>query len=268
MAVAALPELERLRLVAISPTATSHELSGRADHFFRVATDAPLSARQLARALHAQGVRRLAVLMDARNRAYSRSFGMALDTQMQALGAAPATLLDYQSGAGADHAALAPALLQGEPQAVVLVNSAPEAALAGQALRRLAPQLLLAVSPWGANKALLEYGGRALEGTLVLQALDLEDARPAFVDFRQRYQQRFGEPPGTAAVQAYDCVMLGAAAWRARRPGQSLREVLAEPGRAWPMLQGELRLDAQGDTDRPLHLSVLREGRFQPWRQP
>lgn len=41
MAVAAVPEANRLGIVLISPTATTDELSGRDDDFFRVAADAP-----------------------------------------------------------------------------------------------------------------------------------------------------------------------------------------------------------------------------------
>ncbi|MDC6166147.1 ABC transporter substrate-binding protein [Paucibacter sp. XJ19-41] len=266
MAVAAMPELERLKLVAISPTATSHELSGRKDHFFRIATDAPQSARQLSQVLYQRGLRRVAVLMDMRNRAYTESFGLALVAQLRELGAPAPAELRYESGPGLDYAALAERLLATQPEAVVLVNSAPEAALTAQALRRIRPALQLAVSPWGANKSLLEYGGRAIEGALVLQALDLDDESPAFVDFKKRYQARFGDPPGTAAVQSYDSLMLGAQAWRARAGAQSLREVLGEAGRRWTLLQGPLQLDAHGDTDRRLHLSEARAGRLQGLR--
>lgn len=261
MAVAAVPEANRRRLVLISPTATTDELSGKDDFFFRTAADAPAGARQLARLMHDRGSRSLVVLMDSANRAYSQSFGHAAALEFRSLAGTAAIEIYYRSG---DSLAFADAMRRaiGERcDAVILVNSPGDAAIVTQQLRRAVPQVAIALSPWGANVQFLQVGGRATEGAIALQAVDLESPLPRMRDFARRYRARFGEPPATPAVQGYEAVMLGVDALK-RRARRSLRDTLAVPG-DWAGLDGDYSLDAYGDARRALHLMQVRNGRFE-----
>ena len=261
MAVAAVPEADRRGLVLISPTATTHLLSGRADHFFRTAADAPTGARQLAELLHARGARALAVLRDASNRAYTASFGDAAAARFRALGGRVVAETDYESGPAIDFSGLARRLADAAPDAVLLVDSPGEAALVAQQLRRAAPHVQIALSPWGANVQFIQFGGRAVDGTLALQAVDLGSARPPMREFARRYRERFGEEPTTPAVQSYEAVMMGTAALDRGGAGH-LRETLAVAGR-WPGLDADFTLDANGDAGRPLHPALVHDGHFE-----
>jgi branched-chain amino acid transport system substrate-binding protein len=261
VAVAVLPLAEQEKLVLISPTATSDELSGKADHFFRVASGAAIGARQLADLMLSRGQRRVAVLMDRRNRAYSESFARSFAERLQKAGATVTTELGYD-GTNNDFTALAGLLMADKPQAVLLVAGVGDSALASQQLRRLEPAIGLAVTPWAANTRLLQLGGHAVEGCLALQALDLDSTAPTYIAFRQRYRERFGDDPGTPAVQSYEAVMVGAAAWAQQAPGHGLRQALSEPQRRWRGLYSDIVLDANGDTQRPLHVTEVRAGRF------
>lgn len=261
VAVAVLPVAEQAQLVLISPTATSDELSGRTDHFFRVAAGAAIGARQLADLMLAQGQQRVAVLMDRRNRAYAESFAHAFGERLRNAGGTVSAELGFD-GSNNDFTALASALLAGKPRAVLLVAGVGDSALAAQQLRRLQPDIGLAVTPWAANTRLLQLGAHAVEGCLALQALDLESSAPAYRVFRQRYRERFGDDPGTPAVQSYEAVTVGVAALAQRAPGRSLGQVLSEPGKHWPGLYGDIVLDGFGDAARPLHVARVHDGRF------
>ena len=262
MAVAAVPVADRLRLVLITPTATTDELTGRNDWFFRTAADAPTGARQLARLLHERGARTLSVLMDASNRAYSASFGRAAAAQFRSLGGKVDAEVDYESGPALDYAALAHRLASPAPDAVVLVDSPGEAAIVAQQLRRLDEHVVIALSPWGANVQFVQFGGRAVEGTIALQAVNLDSPLPRMREFARRYRERFGDEPTTPAVQSYEAVMLGVVALR-RGGRDKLRDTLAVPA-TWPGLDGDFSLDANGDTSRTLHLAQVRHARFEP----
>jgi branched-chain amino acid transport system substrate-binding protein len=262
MAVAVVPEADRLKLVMISPTANTHELSGKDDYFFRVIADAPTGARQLAEALHQRGIASLAVLMDAKNRSYSESFGRACSERFRERGGRVTAELNFESGANVDLAALSARLLAEQPQAVLLASSAVDAALIAQTLRRLSPNVGLAATPWAATDQLIETGGRGVEGMLVPQAIDRESTAPPYLDFKRRYRERFGEDPGSGAVNAFDAVMMGAEALRRRSASQTLRDVLATTGTAWPGLQHTISLDATGDNATPIFMTEVRGGRF------
>jgi branched-chain amino acid transport system substrate-binding protein len=265
MAVAAVPEANRRKLVLISPTATTDELSGKDDWFFRNAADAPAGARQLAHLMHDRGARSLVVLMDAANRAYSQSFGHAATTEFRGLAGASATEIDYRSGNSLDFSDVMNRLVATPCDAVILVTSPGDAAIVTQHLRRAAPKVAIALSPWGANVQYLQVGGRATEGAIALQAIDLESPLPRMRDFVERYRTRFGELPTTPAVQGYEAVMLGVDALK-RGGAVSLRATLSVPG-TWQGLDGDYALDAHGDARRDLHLMQVRDGRFATLRR-
>ena len=260
MAVAAVPEANRLGIVLISPTATTGDLSAKDDFFFRTAADAPAGARQLARLLHDRGARSMVVLMDVANASYSSSFGRAAAIEFLKAQGTQAAELGYQSGNSLDFAE-ALRRLDGQPaDAVVLVNSPGDAAIVTQHLRRAAPRVVIAVSPWGANVQYVQIGGRATEGAIALQAVDLDSPLPRMREFVARYRARFGELPTTPAVQGYEAVMLGADGLN-RRAGRTLRATLAVPGQ-WTALDGAYALDAYGDARRALHITQVVDGRF------
>lgn len=263
MAVAVVPEANQRGIVLISPTATTDELSGKDDFFFRTAADAPAGARQLADLLHDRGARSIVVLMDTANDAYTSSFGHAAAAQFLRRGGV-ATELGYRSGNSLDFAQAMRRIDSRSPDAVILVDSSSDAAIATEHLRRVAPGVVIALSPWGANMQFVRIGGLSSEGVIAMQAVDLDSPLPRMRDFVARYRARFGDVPTTPAVQGYEAVMLGADAMR-RRGGASLRATLASAGR-WDGLDGPFSLDAHGDAQRDLHLTIIRKGHFEALR--
>ena len=251
----------RRRLVMISPTAASDDLSGLDDYFFRVVPRAGPGAMQVAEAAVNRGLLTAAVMAEWRNRSYSESFTQSFAQRLQALGGQPPNVVHYETDQNPDYANIAKDLLSTHPRLVLLVCSAVDASIVAQQLRRLDPDVQLAMAPWAANGQLLQMGGRAVEGALVLQVLDLDSLEPAYVEFRKRYAERFGSAPTQASVFAYDATMLGVTGLRRKTADQSLRDVLRTPG-AWPGLQQPVVLDHFGDSVDRFHLSEVRKGRF------
>ena len=255
------PEASKRHVVLISPTANSDELSGIDDWFFRVIPPAGPGAEQIADAAISRGLLSVAVMGEWSNRTYSESFASRFSARFQSQGGAPVHLVTYETDQHPDYAKIAADLLSTHPRLVLLVCGAVDASIAAQQLRRRDPDVQLAMASWAANVQLLQMGGRAIEGALVLQALDLDSQEPAYVDFRKRYVERFGGAPSQAAVFSYDATMMGAEGLRRKTDGQSLRDVLRAPG-SWPGLQQPVVLDHFGDSVNRFHLSEVRNGRF------
>ena len=255
------PEAAKRQFVLISPTANSDELSGADDWFFRVIPPAGPGAEQIADAAILRGLRTASIMAEWRNRTYSESFASRFSARFQTQGGAPATVVRYETDQNPDYAKIASDLLSTHPALVLLVCSAVDASIVAQQLRRMDPDVQIAMASWAANVQLLQLGGRAIEGALVLQALDLDSPEPAYVEFRKRFIERFGNPPSQAAVFSYDATMMGAEGLRRKTDRQSLRDVLRAPGE-WPGLQEPVVLDHFGDSSRRFHLSEVRKGRF------
>ena len=261
LAIEMAKEANLRQFVLIAPTANSDALSGQDDYLFRVITAAGPGAQQLAEATYTRGYRTAAVLMEWNNRVYSEDFGVAFGRRFEALGGEPVHYAHFESDATPDFAAAAAQVLATHPKVVLMVCGAADASIAAQQLRRLDPGVKIVLASWAANVQLLQMGGRAVEGALVQQALDLDSPVPSYVDFKRRFEKRFGAEPGQAAVYSYEAAMMGAQALKKRAAGQSLRDVLRVPG-PWPGLQEPVVLDRFGDSVNHYHLSEVHDGRF------
>ena len=261
LAKAMAPESDKRGLVLISPTANSDDLSGMDDWFFRVIPPAGPGAMQLADAVVGRGQLTASVMAEWGNRIYSESFTDKFASRFRSQGGTVTNVVHYESDRHPDYAAIAGDLLAAHPRVVLLVCGSVDASIVAQQLRRLDPDVQIAMASWAANVHLLQMGGRAIEGALVLQALDLDSPEPAYVAFRKRYVDRYGNPPSQAAVFSYDATLLGAEGLRRRADGQSLRDALRAPG-TWPGLQRAIVLDHFGDSVSRFRLSEVRQGRF------
>ncbi|HEY6511180.1 MAG TPA: ABC transporter substrate-binding protein [Burkholderiaceae bacterium] len=260
-AVAAATVANQRKVVMISPAGTTHELTGKADFFFRCIADAPAAARQHADFLYDRGRRALAVLGDQNNRAFVDSYSAALTGRFVERGGKVVISASFQSGAETRFTELARQLLAVQPDAAMVIASAVDTALLAQNLRKLDTQVLITTTPWAGTEELIQLGGRALEGAFVPQYFDRDSRAEAFVSFSRRYRQRFGEDPGFPATIAHDAVTMGLAALRERNKGQTLRDALVARSE-YPGLQRPTRIDRNGDGSNDIYMTAVENGRY------
>lgn len=114
------------------------------------------------------------------------------------------------------------------------------------------------------SERLLQEAGAAADGAVVFSLFNSDDPRPEVRSFNQRYQQRFGQLPDSAAAQGYDTLkLLASAMTRANsiEPGRIASTLRAT--HEWPGVAGPLVLDQQGDAvGKRLVRLVVRGGRF------
>lgn len=247
----------------LSPTASTPELSGRDDLFFRVITPAPDLAAALSRyAVESAALRRTAILLDLDNAGYALPFAEAFTADLQARGGQVIGRVEIASSAQPDFAALVETLRAAEPDSALLILSAVDAAVFAQQARLSGWRAPLLAAPWAQTETLLRAGGSAVEGTVFSAPYDLLHGAPALKDFQSRYTARFGRAPGFAAALAFESVyVLAAALERAGGSAAGLPEALRQ-GDAVDVLGNAFKLDAFGDVVRPPALVVVRAGAF------
>lgn len=261
MAVAVAPLANTLHLPLISPTATTHELTGLADYFFRLVPDARTGARQQAEYFLTRQARTLVTIADVRNKAFSDSWANSVAERFKAGGGQVPQQLRFQSGGDTDLTALATKATADKAQVIVIVAGAVDAALIAARLRKLDSHVQLATAPWAGTEQLIQLGGKAVDGALVPQYFDRDSPTEAFQHFVASYHSRFGETPGFAATNACDAVNLGLAALAQAGHASHLKDVL-QRAQNYQGLQRAISLDAQGDSAGALHLTLVKNGRF------
>lgn len=263
MAQAVLPLAEQTGLLLLSPTVTSMALVGRDDMLLRINRTTRDNAGDYAQRLIAAGHRRAAVAHDDGNRSFAQSWLDEFRHAFVAAGGAVVEALPFEPGGSAATAAVVDRLQASGPDVGVLIANAVDAARLAQLWRQRAPTLSLAVAEWAATDNLIELGGRAVEGALVLQPLNRDSRAPAYLAFVADYRQRFGGEPSYGAVAAHDAATVLMAAAGRRSTGQTMKAAVLGNG-PYAGLQQAVNFDGNGDGTRQVIFTEVRDGRFRP----
>lgn len=256
------PKVDKGALVLISPTVTSSAFDGLDDQLFRVIASTREYARKSAW-FHAerQGLRRVAVVLDENNLAFTQRWLDDFETEFVRLGGRIISRISYDLQAMPSFTQVVTGALAGQPDGLLILANAADAALLVQQARKLAPTVSVLSSEWSATDAFLAMAGAAAEGVYQSQFIDRSSFAPAYLDFVTRFRQRFGRDPGFAEVASYDATRVALQALAVRREGEDLKQTLLRVGR-FDGLQQPVEFSATGDARRETYITVVRQGRY------
>ncbi|GAK52193.1 extracellular ligand-binding receptor [Candidatus Moduliflexus flocculans] len=261
--LAAYSVTEQAGIVLISPTASSPELSGKQDHFFRVVAPNPKEGAVLAAyCFERQKYQRLAVMYDTDNAAFTRSLLDAFTKNATALNGQIVGEIGFSSSASPDFSALLADVQALQPDALLLLVSPVDTALIAQQRQMRGWTIPLVATAWAQSPELLHKGGEAADGIVIPLAYDPNNTSPAYQEFKTRYVRRFGETPTLYAGNGYDIVLILAAALtktagRAGNLAKTLVEIEAVQGVAGPV-----KFDIYGEIARDWFLLEVKDGEF------
>lgn len=261
--LAAYSVTEQAGIVLISPTASSPELSGKQDHFFRVVAPNPKEGAVLAAyCFERQRYQRLAVMYDTDNAAFTRSLMDAFSKNAAVLNGHIVGEIGFSSSASPDFSALLADVQALQPDALLLLASPVDTALIAQQRQIRNWAIPVVATAWAQSSELLHKGGEAADGIVIPLAYDPNSTSPAYQDFKIRYQRRFGDAPTLYAGNGYDIVLILAAALsktggRAGNLAKALTEMDAVQGVA-----GLVKFDKYGEITRDWFLLEVKDGEF------
>lgn len=262
IAIQIMPLANEAGVLLMGGTAISPLLAGKDDQFFRTLSHKNPDALSIAQYLHQHlGLQRVSVIVEQSNQVFTEPWLSDFQGYYAAAGGSLQHTVRFTNNPQLDYAALAKQALVDQPQAVLLICSALDAALLATQLRQQRPDLPLAAASWAAADALLDMGGRAVEGLISAQAYDMHDQSAAFVAFRQAYELRFKTPIDTAAMVGYNAANVLLQALRERQPGESLKHTLLRL-RKFQGVQQTVIFDDFGDVDSRVFIKVIRAGQF------
>ena len=247
------PQFTAAGVLLMGGTPLSPLLAGRDDQFFRILSHTSPDAQGIAQHLKQQlGIDQVTVVIEESNHTFTRPWLADFQRYFAVDGGSVSQTIAFTRNTQTDFATLAQQALASEPRAVILISNALDTAMLATQLRQKNPHLVLATPAWAAADALLEMGGRAVEGMITGQAYDLSDQSPAFLAFKKTYQQRFGQSIATQVLLS---------ALRERQPQESPKQTLLRI-RHFASLQQPIDLDEFGDSASRFYLMVVRQGRF------
>lgn len=252
---------EAAGVVAISPTVTARDFADRDDLFFTVTPPTTREARMGADFhLRQGGARRVVAIADHNNRTYTDSWLDDFQKTFKA-GGGQVEEIAFRSGEKTDYAEVVQQALALKPDAILFLASAVDTGRLAQQVRLRNTRVPMLTSMWAGTEKLIEMGGSAVEGMTMHQYFDRLSNAPRYVDYQARFHERYQQTPGFPGVAGYDAAQTLIEALERRRAGMSLKESLLKNG-PFSGIQGEVRFNAYGDSERLPHSAIVSKGQF------
>jgi branched-chain amino acid transport system substrate-binding protein len=262
-AVTIVPTINNLKIPLISPTASTNELSGIDDYFFRVYYTNAQAAQLLARHLTEQGKPlHIAAIYDLGNRAYTEDWVEYFQDMFEEQAGSKVTRIPFDIRTNTLYTDLASMAIEANPDGILLLANAVDTAMVCQQLTKLDAEPALYATGWSYSDDLIQFGGKSVEGLTIIQSADIGDPAPAMQDFVKRYQKRFRTTPNFPAVHAYDATRLILTIMRQETGPEAIRNHLLNMG-SLSGLQSDLSVDRFGELKHPrLHFARIANGQF------
>jgi branched-chain amino acid transport system substrate-binding protein len=251
------------QIPVISPTISSTDYSGKDDYFFRIIGPNDAQGRTLGREALKRGYRTASVVLNMMNFSYTQAVYEGFRTAFESGGGMvnpPQSIADSKTQ---DFDALADALIGEGPDLILCSASSFELASLRQALARKGRQIPVFGSMWARTPDLMVFGGRTVEGVVLVSGTDMNSDSPALSRFKEDYISRYKEEPEFGALYGYEAMHILAAALRkaGKTDGPAIKDALLS-SQSYPGLYDEIVIDRYGDTDRPYYLYEVRNGAF------
>lgn len=243
------------QLAAVSPSASSPELTGLSPWLFRVIPSDSANGQDLARFAMRLGHTRAAILYE--NNSYGRgladSFRRAFKGEITAL-----------EPVAVDGTEIEPylAYLRLHDPGLIFVAGSEGSGLA--ILREARRQGIRSEFLGGDGWAGVTTDTTAAEGVYVGAPFSAEDVRPEAQEFVRAFRAKFGREPNSFAALAYDATMVIAQAIESAGPDRAaIRDALSatRDGTAYQGLTGKIAFQPTGDVaGKPMAMTRVRRG--------
>ena len=258
--VALRTDLPMMNIADLDPTL----METRIPWVFRVVPDDRQMAYTIIYYVYKQlGLEKVAILR-ANNR-YGR-FGVAQFRKGSVRMGKPAPIeINYEVNyekVNVDFTAQMDRLLKAKPDGVILWADSEPAGHLVKKMREVGLNIPIVACERVVRPEFLKIAGPAAEGVIATYPYNPDADNPRLVEFRKKFQERYGEPPDVYAVHAYDGTQVVIEAIRkAGLNRYRIRDEL-EATRHWQGISGEINMDDVYTNRRPVTVATVKDGKF------
>ena len=250
------------KILLISPTIATDELSHIDDNFIRVIASNKVQGYSLAKAvLRETTVRSIAIVYDENNASFARIIKEHFEVQMKDSGASVVATASFKNRS--DFKNIISEVRESKAEGILLIASAIDAGMFCQQSRKQNLRLPVFSPMWTMTNDFIQAGGADAEGAYLISQVDLENEEATYVEFQKEYQERYGESPSFSSVLSYDAVRVAAVAIQEAGTDSSdqVKDAILRVGE-FSGLQGHIKLDGFGDVKNSYYLYRVQDGVF------
>ena len=267
VAEATISQAKENKILLISPTIATEELTGVDDYFLRVIASNKVQGRSLAlAALQETTVRKVGIVYDKKNESFAKPIIKAFK---EAIEPTDLRLLNPQPFDGqGDFGSIIELLKRNGADGVLLIASALDAGMFCQQCRKHGFKVQAFCPMWTMTNDFFQAGGQDVEGTFFVSQVDLDAQTQTYKAFRENYRKRFGEEPTFASVLSYDATMVASFGITAAKSlaADRIKDAILRKT-VLHGLQGPIAIDGFGDVQCNYILYRVQAGAFQKVRQ-
>ncbi|HDS02443.1 MAG TPA: amino acid ABC transporter substrate-binding protein [Firmicutes bacterium] len=265
-AVASTEEADKREILLMSPSATTDELTGLDDWFFRIQPPNSYETRNIAQfIIDTVRPKKVAVFIDLSNSNYTLDWYHVFKEDMSLHGHIRLIPMEYDSREEISYYSMVRGLLIEKPDCVLLIVNGLDAALICQQMDKMKIAIPVFSSIWAKTTEFINHAGKAGEGVFFFQHYEEESRDPFYLEFKDLYLSRYGVLPDYAAKSAFEALLVLKEALSEDLNRKRVKAVIREKKR-FRALQGDILFSPQGDPlydePSPKKLVVVHEGRF------
>ncbi len=249
-----LPFMNQNKVVLIGTAATSSDFSGKKDYFFRVVPDNQVLGIAFADYLHkTYAFPGYSVLINTLNPAFSDPFLKAVEKRLQEFGEKIDTTISFDSNTD-NLRLIGQQAAAGDPKGVIIMAGSVETAKLAQYMRQQGSQAQFFSTIWAHTATLIEKGGRAVQGMVLITNVTTMHDNPTYQNFAGAFYKRYHRQPGLDTLHAYEAVkILALALKQTHGKAEGLPEALTAI-HDFPGVLGNISFDAYGDVKRDVYI--------------
>jgi branched-chain amino acid transport system substrate-binding protein len=258
----AAPIAQSDKIPMMTPTATNPRITEVGDFIFRVCFLDEFQGRMLARfARDKLKAQKIFTLTDVKQD-YSVDLLKFFKDEFTKLGGTIVGEQSYSTGDTDFRAQLTP-IRAVKPDAVYVPGYYQEAALIVKQGRQIGLTMPFIGCDGWANQALIEIGGKAMNGCFFTNHFSPDDQSPIVKSFVTKYQEKYGTLPDTFSALGYDAARLlsGAIQRAGSTDPAAVRDALARTA-DFQGVTGRISFDANRNASKPGLIVTVKDGKF------
>lgn len=252
-------------VLLISPTISTDAISGIDDNFFRVISPASKQAEAMANKVMRDGNTRVAIVYDASNKEYTEPIYKRFSAHIVNGGTELVFVSDMDpEKPSTDFLSIAKSIKSSGADSVFIVSSGIDAAGLCQQIQRLNIHPNLYGSRWVKSGKVVEYGGRSVEGMVLISDYYSDVRSKEYYDFVNQYMKKYNDTISFAQTYVSDALMvLSIGVEKAKSlKYKKIANAIVDIG-VFKGLDSDFKIDRYGDTQRPHSLVVINNGKFE-----
>ena len=265
MSKAGLKAISNKQILMISPYSASDSLSGLNDNFIRIIPASRSQAEFTARFAKKSGYKKIYVLYDKTNAAYSSTFIKYFSDET-----GESSIIHKTFFESADEKTLTEILYRSSilnPDSFLILTSGQTLAVICQSLRKNGFRQQIFTSGAAANAELMENAGKYSEGIIFSHFINFNiDTQQSNV-FKEKYLSKFGEEPSLVSLLAYDSIMILKQSIEENElsiEDASIDEIKESIIRKknFSLVTGSFSINLNGDAERTTYLYRISKGNY------